>query len=187
MTPETGNQSPQARRSIRSRLEESIVWVSLGFLATGIAAGLALAKDSEVLKWIAPKEKTAVTDCADPNAVQSASPVASRWTNGRLIGKYSQVSTPPPQTNCDSCELEIRSVTKDQVAFETNNGVIGSAYLDPKTHIWSGHAQFIPETKGWERTIILVKLRYDNNSATLTLAPNGGTSWDVGYRRMAAK
>lgn len=183
MTTDANGKPPLPKTSLKSRLEESIVWVALGCCALGVLGGLTLAKESAILKWISPPAVLPTSSPAGTSERLSNSPVAKRWTDGELIGSYRQTGTSTNQPNCGSCVLEIRKVTNDQIAFETNNGVIGSANLvDGARGQWAGHAQFIPETKGWERTVILVRIRIDGKKVDANFAPVGGGAWDVFYK-----
>jgi len=171
------------KASLKSRLEESIVWVALGCCALGVLGGLTLAKESAILKWISAPAAVPTSSPAGTSERLSNSPVAKRWTDGELIGSYRQLGTSTTQRPCDSCRLEIRKVTIDQIAFETNNGVIGSAYLvDGAKGLWAGQAQFIPETKGWERTLLLVRIKFDGKMVEVNFAPVGGGAWDAYYK-----
>lgn len=175
----------KARPSLKARLEESIVWICGGCVAAGVVAGLMLAKDSRLLSLFSGAQggqsQGAVTIDSHAQSRPSTS-TAQKWIDGQVLGRYKQIDS-SWKPSCNTCSLVIRRVANDLIAFETNNAVIGSAYLHPTKSHWIGHAEFLAPSEGWDKSPLEVILTFDASKAEVRFVQvSNGFAWNASYQ-----
>lgn len=170
-------------KTLKARLEESIVWVSIGVFSAGLLLGLALAKDSVFARMTAKAELAA----ASPGSSSSTTPNVELKSIPALSQKssvtYRQVDSTGGQPNCATCTIAIFKIAQDVIVFSTNNGLIGSAHFDKSSASWKGHAQFSEGNEYWKKVLIFVEMEISTASVKAKLKPTEGSPWGVRYAK----